>query len=290
MSVTISRHPNNEGSKRSNVVFIISPTTRSGTTYLRHLMVKSGVCGEPDGWPFAYEDWLLHGSNHLVDYCNSLEKRWNHLTAPPPHTAKDSADEILRLLGLALERRISGNSHDKYVVVKTPSSENVQNVGSLFPDSKLIFLIRDGRDACHSIARSGFTDDYRSAIELWVKRTETLLNFDSSVDFKTTSGKHLWVKYEDCVGDPTDTLRRVKEFLGLPAEPVNMDHLDELPIYGSSEVRDDENRFVWKMKPKTENFNPIGRWQNWPDERINHFKQVAGQQLIQLGYETNDDW
>lgn len=290
MSVTTSRQPNNEDPARSDIVFIISPTTRSGTTYLRHLLVQGGACGEPNGWPYVYEDWLLHGSNHLIDYCNTLEKRWSFLHVPEPHTARQSADDILRLLGGALESRISANCDEKYVVVKTPSSENVQNIASLFPTGRLILLIRDGRDACQSNVRSGFSKNHLKAIRHWAERAQTLLNFDSNVDFATTRGKHLWIRYEDSVVDPVGTLGRVKEFLGLPADSMPLDHLGELPIYGSSEVRDDNDHFVRKVKPKTENFNPIGRWRSWPDEWVNDFKKLAGKQLIQLGYETTDDW
>jgi len=290
MLSTTHKHPNYERSEHPDVVFIISPTGRSGTNYLRNLIVQSGICGAPADWPFQWEDWLLHGSNHLIDYCNSLEERWHLLNAPKPHSAKKAAEDIQLLLGRALTRRISDGCNDKYVAVKTPSSQNVQNISSLFPESKLILLVRDGRDTCHSFVRSGFSEDHNWAFKNWAERAGALLEFDSNVDFQSTCGSHLWIKYEDSFADPIRTLRRVAEFLELPTDQVKLDHLGKLPVYGSSEVRDDKDGFVYEVKPRTEGFNPIGRWRNWSDDRINDFKEIAGEQLIELGYEKTNDW
>ena len=51
-----------------------------------------------------------------------------------------------------------------------------------------------------------------------------------------------------------------------------------------------EGRVSGATVEKPEDFSPIGRWRDWSVWRKRKFKKVAGRELIELGYESNDRW
>jgi hypothetical protein len=66
--------------------------------------------------------------------------------------------------------------------------------------------------------------------------------------------------------------------------------LHALPVYGSSFLCRENGEFKWEIKAKPENFNPLGRWTLWEEERKQKFKAIAGAELIKLRYVTDDRW
>lgn len=274
----------------SRVVFLISPTQRSGTNFVRNILETGSACCCPENGVLRLEDWILHSSPHLIDFCDALRERWGELAVPESVDQTALASGFRNAMGEALSEQIVLGIPEGHVIVKTPSSKNVANVFSLFPDSKLIFVIRDGRDACQSLIKSKFVKGHKAAFQHWADHVDEILHFHGQVNFEAQEGNILWVRYEDAVKNPAGTLSQAAHFLGQPAGKLTAERLDQLMIYGSSQYAGSGGEFEYKNVPSIPDFKPIGRWLNWPDDWCEEFKEIAGDQLIKLGYEKDKNW
>ena len=68
-------------------------------------------------------------------------------------------------------------------------------------------------------------------------------------------------------------------------DPVSYDFqaLEALPVRGSSASKTDLSQ-RWQPEQKSAGFNPVGRWQSWPDARKKRFNEIAGATLQRAGY------
>jgi hypothetical protein len=118
---------------------------------------------------------------------------------------------------------------DPVVVVKEPGSHVAGQLMELFPGSRLVFLLRDGRDVVDSwlaAYRNGswaldegafpVTDEGRESLvrwqsAVWAFRTEVVQQaFD-----RQPAGRRVLVRYEDLVADPARELSRICACLGI---------------------------------------------------------------------------
>ncbi len=276
--------------KRPDLVFILSPIGRSGTNYLRALMIRSKLCQAPIGNTLAAEDWLLAHSHHLLRYADSVKQK-QMLASRADRTIYHLEESVLlRHIGDAIRKTIR-YKNSRPVALKTPSSEGVANIFNLFDDARLIMLVRDGRDTCQSNCRSGFTESYADAFQIWRDRVIQMTDFAGVYAKNCKNPLVLWVKYEEAVNTPEATVRRIAGFLGKGDAKLDMSGIQNLPIFGSSELgRTPTDEFVYQTQPAKQGFNPIGRWKAWPPEVKILFKKTANKQLVDLGYETDESW
>ena len=45
----------------------------------------------------------------------------------------------------------------------------------------------------------------------------------------------------------------------------------------------------WQPEQKSAGFNPVGRWQSWPEARKKRFDEIAGATLQRAGYPTTHE-
>ena len=91
-------------------------------------------------------------------------------------------------------------------------------VSSIFPNSKFLLMIRDGRAVIHSVMTrkvtiTGFSmTDHRQNLKLWNKGIETMVNQCNEL------GKNLcfMVFYEKLVLQPKSVIEEILKFLNLP--------------------------------------------------------------------------
>ena len=181
-------------------------------------------------------------------------------------------------------------AEDKRLLAKTPGAYNSDKFFHLFPDAKLLILVRDGRDAVESAVRSWPNRSYEYWTKQWTRGARSILSLVQG-DRADLRGKS-WelVKYEDLVERPEETVRDLLNFLGI--NPINFDwsRLDRLPVHGSSQYPDENGQVTGRKLEKSENFKPVGRWQYWGWLRKRMFKKIAGKELISLGYVLNNHW
>ena len=297
--------------------FFIFGHARSGTTllmrlirlhpevhcnYQAHFFTRQPLLKSLVSTPEA-EEWLARKSN-----------RWNQGRDLSPLVLRAASDFIMERDAAKEGKRIVGD--------KSPSStihgQAVRDLHAVYPDAKLIYIVRDGRDVLISerfrnlVEESEFLkskdrqiiEDLRKDQTQFTNGTRSI--FTESVMRRVASG---WVKnlqetedegrrlfgdgyyslrYEDLLTHPFDELQRLWSFLGVQADPS----LEKAIAAEMSSNPDEE----WQAKRNEDiaSFLPKGQAGNWQrlftarDKSI--FKEVAGAMLIKWNYEKDLNW
>lgn len=298
--------------------FFIFGHARSGTTllmrlvrlhpevhcnYQAHFFTRQPLLKSMVNTPEA-EEWLTRKSN-----------RWNQGRDLSPLVLRAAADFIMERDAVKEGKMIVGD--------KSPSStihgQAVRDMHSIYPDAKLIYIVRDGRDVLISerfrnlVEESKFlkAEDKRIIEELRKNQTPftngTQSIFTENVIRRGTKGwitnvqeteeegKRLFgdnycsLRYEDMLEHPYEELKRLWGFLGV--KKVN-ESLEE-KIKAEMESNPDEE---WQAKRNEgiASFLPKGHAGNW--ERLftvrdkSLFKAIAGEMLIKWNYEKDLNW
>jgi len=175
----------------------------------------------------------------------------------------------------------------RYLLEKTPTNvEYVSYIRDLFPKCKLIAIHRDGRDVVVSDqffqteVQGAIHWDFEAAVNAW--REAMLAQRQAAAEHEIFS-----VSYEELHSDPTGTLRRLLGQLGLPASDDLVDDMLNLSSFRFRTGRDSgqESRRSFDRK------GVVGDWRNhFTDEQKERFKRIAGDLLIELGYERDHGW
>ena len=181
---------------------------------------------------------------------------------------------------------------DPIVVVKEPGSHAADTIMDLFPQSSLIFLLRDGRDVVDSwldAYRDGtwateegaypLDDTGRSALirwqsSVWLHRTEVV----QETHARTDSDRRVMIRYEEMNDDPASALESICRMLGIEA---GRDQLDEIAAdnhYSRVPTGERGNgREIRRAKP--------GGWsEHLSSEEIDAMNEIMAPKLTELGY------
>ncbi|WP_455379894.1 sulfotransferase family protein [Acidihalobacter prosperus] len=150
-----------------------------------------------------------------------------------------------------------------------------------FENSKLVFIVRDGRDvACSYRALKDKTieSEFRPKLQSDISgiAREWSANADKVLSF--TAMKSIWIRYEDLLTDPVSTLTSVCEFLGVVFS-------DEMLDYQSG--NDEPTEFLqWKGKTTEElDTGNISKFRTiLSAEDIAEFESIGGAMLARFGY------
>ncbi len=298
--------------------FFIFGHARSGTTllmrlvrlhpdvycgYQAHFFTRRPLLKSLVNTPEA-EEWLSRKSN-----------RWNR--------GRDLSPVVLRSVSDFIMERDAAREHKRIVGDKSPLStihgQAVRELHSIYPDAKLIYIVRDGRDVLVSerfrnfVEESRFltSEDKRIVDELrrdpaafsdgkrslfspsFIRRMAGGWATDlSEVDAEARRlfpNCYLALRYEDLLGSPLDELSKVWRFLG--ATPAG----DPLEVSIRAEMGSNPDE-EWQSRRNGEiaSFLPKGQAGNWralftaDDKAL--FKQVAGETLLKWGYEKDNSW
>lgn len=213
-------------------------------------------------------------------------------------------DELRSLIvnGLVRQLRELGQLADpRWIVIKEPNGSHASDsVMSLFPESRLLFLVRDGRDVIDSLIdamlardswwqQSQVSEEPRIASErmafirhhanLWLQRTEATQRAYAA----TPAPKRLQVGYERLLADTDSQFGAMLDWLGmsLGAEQV-----------GTAVQRRSFSSIPPEQKgpgKRARSARP-GQWRERlrPDE-VDLLEQIMSAKLAQLGYEVRDE-
>ena len=249
------------------------------------------------------EEWLARKSN-----------RWNRGRDLSPLVLRAAADFIMERDAAKEGKHIVGD--------KSPSStihgQAVRDLHAVYPDAKLVYIVRDGRDVLISErfrnlveeskflkaedkpiieelrkdqtqftngAHSIFTETViRRVADGWVKNLQ-----ETEAEGRRLFGENYFsLRYEDLLAHPFDQMQKLWTFLGVQADPA----LEKAITDEMSSNPDEE----WQAKRNEEiaSFLPKGQAGNWQrlftgrDKAI--FKEVAGELLIKWNYEKDANW
>jgi hypothetical protein len=169
-----------------------------------------------------------------------------------------------------------GKPHAEYWVDHSPTNiKNAKILLGLFPDSKFIHIIRDGRGVSASIIPLDWGPNtvYKTACS-WKSRVSLYLSLESSLK----KDQILRVRYEDLIQTPENTLKDICSFLDLGYQPQM--------IRGSGfkvpQYQDKQHSLIGKEPDKKR----INAWENSLTPRqIEIFESIAGELLMSLGYD-----
>lgn len=260
-------------------IFILGIHGRSGTNFLADLLCLHPDCGLPAP---IMEDYLVHHTDLLVRYTKSVYWHWS--SWKPPFEVDESFEDLLcQSIGNGLISFLTSQINEKRLVTKTPSVGNLRYFFKLFPQAYLLILVRDGRAVVESSVKS-FGWDYEETIRKWADAARTILDFDGNS--KDSNVKYMIVRYEDLYSDTEEELRQIFAFLDLETETYNLDAAMNLPVKGSSAFHGQGEKSVhWEPIEKTSDFKPLERWSHWDRALHERFNWIAGQYLLQFGYE-----
>ena len=250
------------------------------------------------------EEWLTRKSN-----------RWNH--------GRDLSAVMLRAAADFIMEREAAAEHKRIVGDKSPLSnfhgQAVREMACIYPDARLLYIIRDGRDVLISERFRNFVEEskFLSAEDrhimvalrkdpdafmtgkrslfspAFVRRMATSWVTDvSEVETEAKRlfpGNFLTLRYEDLLREPFEEMSKVWRFLGVKRIAVGLakDVQSEMASNPDEEWQARRNEDIASFLTKGQ----AGNWRTLftgPDKAL--FKQIAGETLVRWGYERDLEW
>jgi hypothetical protein len=298
--------------------FFIFGHARSGTTLLMRLArLHPEVHCNYQAHFFTRRPLLksLVDSPEAEEWFKRKSNRWNQGRDLSPLVLRAAADFIMEREAAKEGKIIVGD--------KSPSStihgQAVRDMHAVYPDAKLVYIVRDGRDVLISErfrnlveeskflkqednriiqelrkdqsqftngTRSIFTDAFIERVAKgWVRNLQQMED-----EGKRSYGENYFsLRYEDLLAHPFDEMTKLWNFLGVKKTDTSL----ETSIKTEMTSNPDEE---WQTK-RNENiaaFLPKGQAGNWmrlfTEKDKSVFKEVVGGMLIKWGYEQDNNW
>ncbi len=297
--------------------FFIMGHARSGTTILMRLArLHPEVHCNYQAHFFTRAPMLksLVDTPEAADWLSRKSNRWNQGRDLSPLVMRAAADFIMERDAAREGKRIVGD--------KSPSSlihgQVVRDTHAVYPDAKLIYIVRDGRDVLISerfrnfvedskfltaedrriidalkVDQVPFTDGRRSIFtDEFIRRTaQRWVNDLTEIDGEAQRlypASYFSLRYEDLLSAPLAEMQKLWAFLGVETDPA----LEAEITKEMGQNLDEE----WQAKRNDSiaSFLPKGKAGNWRNMFTAHdrqvFKEIAGEMLVKWGYEKDLTW
>lgn len=273
---------------------------RSGTSLLRLMLgahpeiLAPPECGFAQWWLAKYGGWNgSEGNDQIVHYVDDV------LTSRKIETWNLDRDEILeRILKekpnrygklvdcIYLSYRDASESSSLIVDKNNYYINHLSELDSIWPESKFIFLVRDGRDvACSYLELNKLKTASKYKPQLpgtledianeWSRNNERIIAFLET----SASGRFIVLRYEDLVANPDTELTRLCSFL-------NIDFSSRMLVYYLHKDREPSETLDWKRRTLTSiDVTRVGRYKiELTATQVQRFNELAGKTLRRFGY------
>jgi hypothetical protein len=186
----------------------------------------------------------------------------------------------------------AGGVERPIVVVKEPGSHAADTIMDLFPESCLVFLLRDGRDVVDSwldAYRDGswatdegaypVDDGGRAALirwqsSVWLHRTEVV----QETYARTDPSRRVLIRYEEMRADPVGAMERICDILRIEADRAELERIaSENAFSRVPDSRKGNGREIRRARP--------GGWAtHMSGEEIDAMHEILAGKLDELGY------
>jgi len=297
--------------------FFIFGHARSGTTLLMRLArLHPEVHCDYQAHFFTRRPLLksLADSAEIEEWLTRKSNRWNQGRDLSPLVLRTAADFIMEREAAREGKRIVGD--------KSPSStihgQSVRDMHAVYPDAKLVYIVRDGRDVLISerfrnfVEESKFLTSEDKHIVEELRKNQSQFNGTRSI-FTEAFIRRVAKGWVINLQEIEDEGKRLfgKNYFALRYEDLLSDSFDELTrLWKFLDVKKTDKSLVKKIKIEMES-NPDEEWQAQRDEGIasflpkgqagnwerlfttkdkSIFKEVAGKMLIKWKYEKDLSW
>ncbi|KAK7125419.1 hypothetical protein R3I93_020937 [Phoxinus phoxinus] len=157
----------------------------------------------------------------------------------------------------------------------------------IFPNSKFLLMLRDGRASVHSmisrrVTISGFNlSSYRDCLTKWSNAIEVMLSQCMAVGQR----RCMAVRYEDLVLQPRATMQRVLHFLKSPWDEGVLHHEEAIGRPGGVSLSRTERSTDQVIKPV--NLEALTRWVGHIPADVQLDMEKIAPMLRKLGYNPN---
>jgi hypothetical protein len=262
--------------------FFIVASARSGTTMLRLILNQHSRVAVPPESRFVTELWQgspevetdsfldrLSAHPRFAAWELPIESVRQQLQGRPRVAYREAISAAYRAYASSKGKERWGDKTPRYV-------EHIPFLADLFPASRFIHLVRDGRDVALSYAEVSFgPKTVAQSAALWAKRVSAGLRDGRALG----PGRYTEIRYEDLVEDPEGLLKELCNFLNVSFEPPMLE--------GAGAENED-------VLARASVFNPhvtdrpksgIREWRRtMPDRHVEIFEAVAGRVLSELDY------
>ena len=166
-------------------------------------------------------------------------------------------------------------------MTRTPLTDNLHLAPQLLAEADLLLLVRDGRSVAASLVEA-WSRTHDQAIKEWRKGARDIIRFTQPQ--LAEPPRCLVVHYEDLLDDLDSAVAAVFDFTGLDPLRYDKTKAADLPIIGSSYIRDGDGRVTWTPVDRTNNFDPADRFASWTEAQHERFNWLAGTEQTALGY------
>ena len=298
--------------------FFILGHARSGTTLLMRLLrLHPDVHCNYQAHFFTRKPMLksLVNTPETEEWLTRKSNRWNQ--------GRDLSPLVLRAAADFIMERDAAREGKSIVGDKSPSStihgQVVRDAHALYPDAKIIYIVRDGRDVLISerfrnfveeskfltaedkrimsdlrVDSAPFSDGRRSiftetSIRNIAKRWADDLHEIDSEGVNLYGENYISLRYEDLLAQPFAELSRLWKFLGVKkiGRALEKQLLAEMSSNPDEEWQAKRNEGIASFLPKGQ----AGNWRRLFTEKDKVlFKEVAGELLVKWGYEKDLSW
>lgn len=282
----------NKSDGNTKVAYIVSPTQRSGTNYLSHMLNMHPKLTFPAGDNLPDEQCLYTCSEYLKEYSVKTVSNWSKWVDGGDKSLNAHSKGLMGAMGegiLNYFRQFTAT--DSILLFKTPDAGHLENIFHLFGGGKVVLLIRDGRDTLESFSKSwGGDGAFKKMCLRWSDRVDTIMKFKAMSEKSGLGDRLLFVRYDELNNNTEEEIKKVLKFLDVEIAQFPWTELENVPVLGSSAHKTEDDIVHWKPIEKSSDFKPNKKWLDWSDRKKNIFKKHAGENLVKLGFTDTNDW
>tara|TARA_B100001741_G_C16539517_1_gene593614 strand:- start:220 stop:1155 length:936 start_codon:yes stop_codon:yes gene_type:complete len=281
----------NDESNLSCIPFFIIGSGRSGNTLLRSILSgNSDISIPPESYriPFAIKKFHIFNNRDWEDIVSQVLKEFED--CKEFYTWEiDITDAQKRLENIADSKRTLSNIFDElfctYTEKHSPGSKiwgdktpmntlYLDWIGTVFPRSKFIHIIRDGRDVASSYLKMERYDTILEAANRWINSIESAQSFGSKI-----KENYIEIRYEELVTKPEEVIKDTCDFLDIDYDSKMLDHTKQVKKLGDTDKEHHSNL----SKPISS--DSVGKWRNNLSESDQEsITKLLHKHLQRLGY------
>jgi hypothetical protein len=262
-------------------IFVVG-VARSGTTWVHDALRGHPLVGA------VFESMLferLTGMGGLLG-----DAHWGNRPRGVAQLAsrEEVVGEVRRLASELLGRALK--PHHRYLVEKTPGHVMmIGEIAEVFPESRFVHVLRDGRDVAVSMraarrtwARGARTRPFGFSLPMTARRWQRALRYARGQGV-ALGDRMLEVRYEELRADPVGSYRLLFDFCGIPYDDELLERIHQKTDFELSGRSNKPGGFYRGGR--------VGDWRthfNLVDGLL--FNAVAGEGLIEAGYEQDRRW